>query len=322
MDTQQLIVAALATIAVGGLGMVFLEPLLSGANRAEKRQAAVAESRAKRRASEEAGARRRQIADSLKEIDDRQKAKSPTLEQRFERAGVSWTRRTFILVSIGCAFALALLMLIITGKLLLALGGMIVGGLGLPRWWLNRLAKKRQKLFLQEFPNAIEAIVRGIKSGLPLNDCFRLIANESKEPVRSEFRSIVEAQAMGLSIADGVERIYERIPLSEVNFFSIVIQIQSKSGGNLGEILLNLSKVIRDRKKLRDKVSAMSSEAKSSAGIIGALPPLVGFLTYLGAPDYIKLLWTTKAGNLGLIGCVVMMGIGILVMRKMINFEV
>ena len=322
MDTQQLLVAFLAFVAVGGLGIVFIEPLLSGANRAEKRQAALVDSRARRKAVDEAGNRRRQIADTLKELEQREQAKKLTFEQRCEQAGVTWTKKTFILISIGCAVAVGLLLLVVTKQLLVAAGGLLVGGLGLPRWIMNRMARKRQKQFLDEFPNAIEAIVRGIKSGLPLNDCLRLIATEAKEPLRGEFKSVVEAQAMGVSIADGITKIYERIPLSEVNFFSIVIQIQAKSGGNLGEILMNLSKVIRDRKKLREKVNAMSSEAKASASIIGALPLLVGFLVYMGNPDYIQLLWTTKAGQIGLGACFFIMGLGVFIMKKMINFDI
>lgn len=322
MDQQQLIVAALAVFAVGGLGMVFLEPLLSGANRAEKRQAALVDIKARRKANEEAGARRRQIADSLKELEQRQGAKKLTLEQRFEQAGKDWSRKTFYLFSAGCALAVAFVLLIVTKQPILALGGLVVGALGLPRWLLNRWAKKRQKAFMDEFPNAIEAIVRGIKSGLPINDCFRLIANEAKEPLKGEFRTVVESQTMGISIADACAKIFDRIPLSEVNFFAIVIQIQAKSGGNLGEILMNLSRVIRDRKKLRDKVDAMSSEAKSSATIIGALPFVVGILVFFGSPEYISLLWTTKAGQIGLGACLVIMGTGILTMKKMINFDI
>lgn len=322
MDMQQLLVAGLAVVAVGGLGLAFLEPILSGANRAEKRQAAVSESRARRRATEEVGNRRKQISDSLKELEQRQQAKSITLEQRFEQAGVEWTRKTFFIISAAIALGFGMIVLVASRQPLLALGAMIVGGLGVPRWLLSRKAKKRQSKFVEDFPNAIEAIVRGIKSGLPLNDCFRLIATEAREPVKGEFRTIMEAQTMGISIADAVTKVYERIPVPEVNFFSIVIQIQAKAGGNLGEILSNLSKVIRDRKRLRDKVDAMSMEAKSSAMIIGALPFLVGGLVYMGSPAYISLLWTTKAGQVGLGACFLIMLVGVLVMRKMINFEV
>ena len=323
MDTQQILVAALATFSVGTLGMIFLEPLLSGAARAEKRQANIVGGAARRVGIEEGASRRKQVAETLKELEQREKARNKlTLEQQFLQAGLDWTRKTFILYSIGAAIAVGLLLLIATGQPLLALGGLLIGGLGLPRWYLKKRALKRQKTFVLEFPNAIEAIVRGIKSGLPLNDCIRLIATEAKEPVKSEFRSILESQQMGISVADAAVKIYERIPVPEVNFFGIVIQIQSKSGGNLGEILLNLSKVIRDRKKLRDKVDAMSMEAKSSAIIIGSLPILVGVLTWFGNPDYISLLWTTKAGQIALGACVGIMVTGMLVMRKMINFDI
>ncbi|MCU0819806.1 MAG: type II secretion system F family protein [Beijerinckiaceae bacterium] len=323
MDTQSLLVALLTTFAIATIGIVLLEPLLTGEARAEKRQATIVGGTTRKRAIEEAGNRRRQVADALKELDDRQKAnKRLTLEQKFLQAGVSWTRKTYWLISIGCGLGLGLLMLVLFKQPLLAIGGLFVGAFGIPGWLLKRWAKKRQKKFLEEFPNAIEAIVRGIKSGLPLNDCIRLIANEAKEPLKAEFRYIVEAQQMGVSIADSIMKIYERIPLSEVNFFSIVIQIQAKSGGNLGEILLNLSKVIRDRKRLRDKVDAMSQEAKSSAAIIGALPAVVAGLTWLGSPDYIQLMWTTNAGLIGLGICVSIMAFGMFIMRKMINFDI
>ncbi|MCA0406788.1 MAG: type II secretion system F family protein [Proteobacteria bacterium] len=322
MDTRQIIIAVLATLGAGGLAFAFLEPLLSGANRAEKRQAALIEPRAKRRAAEDTSTRKRQISESLKELEARKSSKELTLEQRFERAGLDWTRQKFFTMSAVGGGIVALLLFVLTGQPVSLIGGGVIGGLVIPRWLLNRMCKTRTKKFLEEFPNAIEAIVRGIRSGLPLNDCFRLVANEAKEPVRSEFRTVIEAQTMGISVGEATARIYERIPTQEVNFFSIVIQIQSKSGGNLGEILHNLSKVIRDRKKLRDKVGAMSMEAKSSAAIIGALPFIVGTLVYFGSPDYISLLWTTTTGKMAMGAAAFIMFVGTMVMRAMINFEV
>ena len=129
---------------------------------------------------------------------------------------------------------------------------------------------RRMKKFIVEFPNAVDVIIRGVKAGLPLGDCIRVIAAEAAEPVRSEFRRIVEAQAIGLSVAEAVEKLHDSVPIAEANFFSIVINLQSKSGGNLSEALGNLSRVLRDRKKMALKIKAMSSEAKTSAGIIGA----------------------------------------------------
>ena len=138
--------------------------------------------------------------------------------------------------------------------------------------------------FVNEFPNAVDIIIRGVKAGLPLGDCLRVIASESPEPLRTEFRRIVEAQAVGLSVTEAVERIGERVPVTEANFFAIVIGIQQKAGGNLTEALTNLSRVIRERKKMKAKVKAVSSEAKTSAGIIGALPFIVGFFVYITTP--------------------------------------
>ena len=170
-------------------------------------------------------------------------------------------------------------------------------------------------------PNAVDVIVRGIKSGIPLGDCVRIIAREAEEPLRSEFKGVVDAQALGLSMGEAIGRLYERVPVSDVNFFGIVISIQAKSGGNLSEALSNLSRVLRERRKMAGKIQAMSMEAKSSAGIIGALPIIVATLTYLSSPDYISILWTTDPGKIALLGSAIWMSIGVFVMRKMINFE-
>ena len=136
--------------------------------------------------------------------------------------------------------------------------------------------------------------MRGIKAGLPLLDSLRIIAIEAPEPVKSEFRAIVETQAIGMPLGDACAKLYERMPLPEANFFGIVISIQQKAGGNLSEALGNLSRVLRDRKKMKAKIQAMSMEAKASAAIIGALPIVVMALVYLTSPDYISLLWTDR----------------------------
>ena len=138
--------------------------------------------------------------------------------------------------------------------------------------------------------------MRGIKAGLPLLDCLKMIANEAPEPVRGEFRAIVETQTVGLPLGDACAKLFERMPLPEANFFGIVISIQQKAGGNLSEALGNLSRVLRDRKKMKAKIKAMSMEAKASAMIIAALPITVMLLVYITSPTYIELLWT-RAGR-------------------------
>jgi tight adherence protein B len=163
--------------------------------------------------------------------------------------------------------------------------------------------------------------VRGIKAGLPLLDSLKLISNDATEPVKSEFRAIVETQTIGMPIGEACLKLYESIPLPEANFFGIVVSIQQRAGGNLSEALGNLSRVLRDRKKMKAKIQAMSMEAKASASIIGALPLAVMALVWLSSPNYIELLWTEPLGRVMMACCAAWMLLGILVMRKMINFD-
>jgi tight adherence protein B len=262
------------------------------------------------------------VAQSLKELEARQKARHKvTIEGRITQAGLTWTKRKFFIVSAVAALALALALLVISGNPIVAAGGIFVGGLGFPRWLLTYLKNRRIKRFLQELPNAIDVIVRGIKAGLPLGDCMRMIAGEAQEPLRGEFRAIIDAQTLGISIADAVAKLFERVPVAEANFFGIVIAIQQKAGGNLSEALGNLSRVLRDRRKMAGKIKAMSMEAKASAAIIACLPFTVGILTYLSSPSYIELLWTTQTGKIALVVSGMWMATGVFVMKKMIAFD-
>jgi tight adherence protein B len=275
----------------------------------------------------EAAKRRKSVQDSLKELDVRQKArdlhlKKPPLKVQIRQAGMKVSVERFYVYSALCGVLLSLVAFIAGAPLVLLPGILLVGGLGLPRWFVSFRRKRRVKAFLEEFPNALEVIVRAVKSGLPLNDGIRLIANESREPVKTEFRRIVDAQQMGMSIPDAALRMPETMPCPEAGFFGIVIQIQSQAGGNLSEALGNLARVLRDRKKMKAKVAALSMEAKASAAIIGALPFIVAFLVYLTSPAYIMPLFTTNVGNLILGVSGIWMSIGIFVMRKMMNFEV
>jgi tight adherence protein B len=323
VDLHQLFIPLLAMFAVGGAFYAVAYPLLSGEAKAEKRKAALQTRSPVAAASRAADAakRKKQVADSLKELDARTRSKKLTFEARAAQAGVEWSRTGFYGASVGLAVVAALVVWL-SGSNLFIVGCVgLIAGLGLPRWVLNHLRKRRLKRFLLELPSAVDIIVRGIRAGIPLGDCLRNIANEAAEPVRTEFRAIVEAQAMGLTIADAVERLVDRVPTPEANFFSIVINIQQKAGGNLAEALTNLSGVLRDRKKMRSKIKAMSSEAKASAGIIGALPPIVAILVYVSSPDYMKLLFITPQGHVVLGVCAFWMACGIFIMRKMINFD-
>lgn len=324
IDQTTVAVAGLAMLAVGGLFYAFVYPYLSGDIKAEKRQAALRSASPRRNGDRvnDPMQRRKQIAESLKELEAKGKGKKLTLDARIAQAGLTWSKQKFY---IGSAIAGALagaLLYVTVDDLFVALDGAAVGALGFPRWLLGFLRKRRLKKFLHVFPDAVDVIIRGVKAGLPLSDCLRVIATESAEPVRTEFRLAVEATALGLSLGEAAERIVERVPVAEASFFAIVINIQQKAGGNLSEALGNLSRVLRDRKKLKGKVQAVSSEAKASAAIIGSLPFIVGILVWFISPRYIELLWLTSGGRITLGVCLGWMVVGCLVMRKMINFEV
>jgi tight adherence protein B len=325
MPLQTLALFFLVTVAAGGVIWVFVYPLLSGERQGERRKATLAKpERATRVTTGRGGgkARREQVEDSLKELEQRQrKAKSPPLSIRISQAGLNWSKRQFVLISAGFGSGTLLLGLMLGVGIVPTLGLAFAAGFGVPRWLLGFLKRRREAKFLNVFPDAVDIIVRGIKAGLPLLDCLKMIANEAPEPVRSEFRAIVETQTIGLPLGDACIKLYERVPLPEANFFGIVISIQQKAGGNLSEALGNLSRVLRDRKKMKAKIKAMSQEAKASAIIIGSLPPVVMLIVYVTSPGYIELLWTEPLGRMMLAACALWMTLGVLVMRKMINFD-
>ncbi|ESR24819.1 type II secretion system F family protein [Lutibaculum baratangense] len=323
-----LAMAFMAAVAVGGLAWVFLGPLLSGQSPAEKRVKALTRHQGNALTSSvrnelaDMQKRRKQLADTLKEIETKnKKRKRPPLRARLAQAGLSWEINTFVIVSFVFAAVGGFVAYAVGAPLLVVLGVVLAAGLGAPQWLVNYLIARRTKKFLNEFANAIDVIVRGVKAGLPLADCIRVVAAEAQEPVRTEFRRVIESQGVGLPLAEAVERMYERMPLPEVNFFVIVVAIQQKAGGNLSEALGNLSKVLRDRRKMRQKIIAMSQEAKASAAIIGALPVVVMLLVFLTSPEYISLLWQEQLGHIMLVASAFWMLCGILVMRKMINFD-
>jgi len=316
-------IAVLAALCVGAIG--FAVSGMARDKKANKRMARVTgKAVTQREVEQESNAQRRKaVQENLKVLEAQQKErkKNLTLRLRIERAGLDMTPRNFYMLSaITGLVATSVIMLLGLPPLPAVLAG-FAGALGLPRWALAFITKRRQKAFTEEFANSVDVIVRGVKSGLPVNDCLKIIANESPEPVGSEFRDLVEGQKLGITLDQGLERIYERMPLPEMNFFMIVLAIQQQTGGNLSEALGNLSRVLRERKKMRGKIQAMSQEAKASAGIIGALPPVVTILIYLTSPDYMTTLFTTTAGNLIIVGGLMWMSMGVFMMKKMINFN-
>ena len=314
----------LASVAVGGVAYVFLYPLLSGERKAEQRMASVAKAEpvATSTARRHQKSRRDSIETTLKELEERhKKSRSQPLSVRIQQAGLSWSKQQFFVISGAIGLAMFLVGLLAGAGPIVAAVLAFAGAFGVPRWLLAFLKKRREAKFLDVFPDAVDIIVRGVKAGLPLLDCLKMITVEAQEPVKGEFRAIVETQAIGLPLGDACGKLYEHMPVPEANFFGIVISIQQKAGGNLAEALGNLSRVLRDRKKMKAKIQAMSQEAKASAAIIGALPVAVMMLVWFTSPNYISLLWTEPLGRVMLAASACWMFMGVMVMKKMINFD-
>jgi tight adherence protein B len=327
--TLLIIATVLGFVMLAGLGFVFVGPGDSSAKAVKRAQTMGGSNKAERTrlARKEAQTvnteqRRKQIQAQLKEAEKTNRKRRMTLEAKLRHAGLTLSLRTFWIISAGVGLGFALVALVLGQKPLIALGVGFSAGLGLPRWVVGFLAGRRAKKFTAEFADAVDIIVRGVRSGLPVHDCLKIIAKECAAPLGPEFQRLVENLAMGLTLDQALEKMYERMPTSELRFFAIVMSIQQKAGGNLAEALGNLSQVLRSRKLMREKIKAMSSEAIASAGIIGSLPPGVMLIVGITTPSYIGIMFTDARGHLMLLGGALWMSMGIFVMKKMISFKI
>lgn len=327
LNITQSLIFFLTALSVGGALFAALQPQMARSARNRRRLSMVLGQKMSSTTVEVGGRRRRSVEETLREIEEKQKALArsrsrKSLQIRLKEAGLGWSKSAFWCVCAGTGSAHLLVLWVGFGFALSTAGVLaVLGGILLPHAYLRFRRSRRLKEFAVQFPDAVDVIVRGVKSGLPLGDCIRVVATEGQEPVRSEFSMVVDDQTLGVPIQEAVQRLADRVALPETNFLSIVITIQSRSGGNLTEALGNLSTVLRERKKMRGKIKAMSAEAKASGGIIGSLPPIVAFLLFLTSPEYISLLFTTTIGNVVLIVSGFWMLIGVLIMHKMINFD-
>lgn len=320
-----IILAILAFVSVGALGAVFV-PSLLGPNKADKRRLALQGDREIIRANVVAertrDSRRKTVQQALQSQSAAQEKKQRfPLQARIFQAGMTITKSGFIRNSVIFAVVLFVVSFVLQVPPLFGAVFAISGGYVLPMWFLSFKRKRYQSKFLEELPNAVEAIVRGIKAGMPLNDSLRVIASEVKEPVRAEFGRVIEQQSIGKSMMEAIPVLYDRVPVAEVNFLVVVITVQQQAGGNLAEALTNLSRVLRNRKKMKAKIKAMSSEAKASAMIIGSLPFVVAILVSIVSPAYLVPLFTTTLGHMALGGGALMMFMGGFIMNRMIQFD-
>jgi tight adherence protein B len=328
MDPMLILVGVLGFVAIAGVGLVFAG-VGSGSGKAAKRVQAVAQKgqgRAKTAAmrpaaNADAAARRKQLQRNLQEQEKKRRAAAFDAAAKLRHAGLTLDVKVFWMISgvLGLVAAAVALMLRLN-PLVALMAGFVAGG-GAPLWWIGMLGKRRSAKFTMAFADAVDIIVRGLRSGLPLHDCLKVIGKESPEPLAGEFRRLVESLSMGMTLDQGLEKLHERMPAPELRFFAIVLNIQQKTGGNLGEALGNLSAVLRGRRMMREKIKALSSEAVSSAGVIGCLPPGVAGLLSVVNPHYLQPMFTDPRGHMMLAAGALIMGIGTLVMRKLINFK-
>ena len=325
-----IVIAGLVAVLLVVAGFV-LAPILSGRNRMRRRmkqvvagQTAEKKTRKKRGTEKRVGGRRRDIQARLRDVDEAKKEKpsrAHKYRQDLRRSGIKITLQQFFLIC-GGIFVFACLFYI---YLAFPVIGIIPFGLsvgfGLPLWIIRFIGRRRTKKFTLLFADAMDVIIRGIRSGLPVGECLAIIGRESPDPVGPIFQQIVEATKVGLSLDQAMKRAEEDMPTAEFRYFVIVLNIQSQTGGNLADTLQNLSNVLRDRKKLRDKIQALSSEAKASAMIIGSLPFLVASALWTLNPNYMNVLFTATTGHAMLLGSAIWMSMGIFIMKQMINFE-
>jgi len=321
-----ILLVVLAMVAVGAAGFALMPSDGIGGGKAKKRlqafQGDMRVNRLENDALRTRDQRRKSVQQALKTQTDALNAKKRlTIKQLVFQAGLNIKPRSFIRNSIILGVIVFIVLFVVQVPLFFAaIFAVAVGYLG-PRMWLNRKRKKYQSQFLDELPNAVEAIVRGVKTGLPLNDSMRAVAKDAKEPVKSEFQRVLDQQTFGLSMTEAVQVLLDRVPLPEVNFFVVVITVQQQAGGNLSEALGNLARVLRNRKKMKAKIKAMSSEAKASAGIIGALPFVVATLVSVVSPSYLLPLFVTDMGHIMLAIAFGMLSMGVFVMKRMVTFD-
>ena len=241
---------------------------------------------------------------------------------RLDRTGKKWTLSQYAYTSLGLGVAVALLVFLKSGAFMLSLGIGVLLGAGLPHLIVNRLIKKRINQFNGKFADAIELLVRGLRSGLPVTETLTIVAQEVDGPVGVEFKGIIDRIKVGRTMDEALQVTADRLGIPEFNFFCITLAIQRETGGNLAETLSNLADVLRKRSQMKLKIKAMSSESKASAYIVGALPFIVFGLIWWINPKYIGTFFTDERLIAIGLGGAVWMGIGVFIMSKMVSFEI
>ena len=250
------------------------------------------------------------------------KSRMEALAYRLERTGKRWTLSQYLYASLGIALTVAALVYLRTGAVLLSLGIGVLLGAGIPHLVVGFLVKKRTNAFNARFPDGIELLVRGLRSGLPVGETLGLVSTEIPGPVGEEFKAAVERMRIGRTMEEALQVTADKLGTPEFQFFVITLAIQRETGGNLAETLSNLADVLRKRAQMKLKIRAMSSESKASAYIVGSLPFIVFALIYWVNPNYVSNFFVDERLIVAGLGGLVWMSIGGFIMAKMVSFEI
>lgn len=243
------------------------------------------------------------------------------LYERGLQAGYKNNLQQLLMMMVGGMVAvIAVTQLIGIGTLGLALAP-VVGYLVPYRHCTNRI-KKRNRKFLDQFPDALDMIVRSVKSGFPLSVALQMLAENTENPVKEEFRMVVDDIALGRSLQQALQRLALRINQPDIRFFVVVLSVQQETGGNLAEIIGNLSSIIRKRKQLRHKIHAMTSEGRATAWVLGSLPVFVFCAVYFVQPDYLQAFWTDPLGMTLFATSIGLVVVCAFVVKQMINVDI
>lgn len=253
---------------------------------------------------------------------DQKLSKIQMLARRLAMTGKHWTVSQFFYVCLGLGSIVAIAAYFRTGQPLLSLFIGSAAGFGLPHMTVSHFIKRRLNQFIQSFPDAIELLVRGLRSGLPVTETLQVVGKEVPGPVGEEFRSVTERIKIGRTMEDALQESANRLNTPEFNFFCITLAIQRETGGNLAETLANLSDVLRKRAQMKLKIRALSSESKASAYIVGALPFLVFAMIWWINPGYLAGFFSEERLMIAGAGGLIWMSIGAYIMAKMVSFEI
>lgn len=264
----------------------------------------------------------KKLQDTKKAKDEDKDKKKTTISDMILQAGITISVKQFWLMSLVSFIVCTFLAMVLSGAPFIVTMAAVIGFFGVPRFVLKNMAAKRQKAFLEEFADGLEAMVRLLKAGMPVSEAIAMVSKEFTGPLGEEMSKIYDKQKIGVPLHEAALESTRAMPLTEMNMFATGLAIQAQTGASLSEVLTNLAGVIRARFRLKRKVKALASEAVASASIIGALPIIVAGGMWFVNRDYINLLFTDPTGKVLLAGAVIWMCIGIMVMRAMINFKV